>query len=112
MITDEMIAAFRLAAFNRQMHEDGCPEGEAIRAGLEAAMGATVAPDNAEWNAAIERAAKVARGQYVSTSEYHEDSPYYGSDTTPDRSDWGRGIDRGREMAAIAIRALKRGDGK
>ena len=39
---DGVITDAGLAAFNRQMHEDGCPEGEAIRAGLEAAIAAAV----------------------------------------------------------------------
>ena len=52
-ITSEMIAAFRRAAFDRQMHEDGCPEGEGIKAGI-----AAIAPMiRAE---ALEEAAKVA----------------------------------------------------
>lgn len=67
------------------------------------------APDHAEWNAAIEAAAKVAQGQYVSQSMLDPGSPLYGIDMPPDRSDWGRGIQRGREQAAAAIRAMKKG---
>ena len=57
-----------------------------------------------------ERCAKVAAGPYSSTSRYHEDSPFYGSDLTPDRSEFGRGVQRGREQAATAIRSLKEAD--
>lgn len=57
-----------------------------------------------------ERCAKVAAGQYSSTSRYHEDSPFYGSDLTPDRSEFGRGVQRGREQAEAAIRSLKEAD--
>lgn len=35
-ITDEMVETFKRAAFDRMMSDDGCPEGEATRAGLEA----------------------------------------------------------------------------
>lgn len=35
-IADEMVAAFQRAAWDRMMHEDGCAEGESIRAGIEA----------------------------------------------------------------------------
>ncbi len=56
--------------------------------------------------AALEAAAKAARGQYASVSKYDMNSPFYGMDLTPDRSDWGRGTDRGREDAAAAIRAI------
>lgn len=52
-ITDDMITTFKRAAFDRQMHEDGCPEGEGIRAGI-----AAIAPlIRAE---AMEEAARVA----------------------------------------------------
>ena len=67
------------------------------------------APDHAEWNAAIEAAAKVAQGQYRERSMLDPESPSYGIDMTPDRSDWGRGIQRGREQAAAAIRSIKKG---
>jgi hypothetical protein len=53
-ITDEMVTAFRRAATDRLMHEDGCPEGEQIRAGLEA-----VAP--LIRNIERERCAKLAK---------------------------------------------------
>lgn len=52
-ITDEMVITFRRAAFDRQMHEDGCPDGAGIRAGL-----AAIAPMIRA--AALEEAAKVA----------------------------------------------------
>jgi hypothetical protein len=55
---------------------------------------------------AWEEAAKVAAGQYRSHSEYDPESPCYGIDLSPDRSDFGRGIQRGREQASNAIRAL------
>ena len=67
------------------------------------------APDHETWNAAIEVAAKVAQGQYRERSMLDPESPFYGIDMTPDRSDWGRGIQRGREQAAAAIRNLKKG---
>lgn len=56
-VTDDMIETFRRAAFDRQMHEDGCPEGEQIKAGI-----AAIAP--AIWQAGVaaglERAAQIA----------------------------------------------------
>lgn len=58
---------------------------------------------------ALEEAAKVAQGQYREVSMLDHESPSYGIDMTPDRSDWGRGIKRGREQAAAAIRQLKKG---
>ena len=58
---------------------------------------------------ALEEAAKVAQGQYREVSMLDHESPSYGIDMTPDRSDWGRGIQRGREQAAAAIRKLKKG---
>jgi hypothetical protein len=56
--------------------------------------------------AALERAANAARGEYKSTSLYDQNSPFYGMDLNPDRSDFGRGKDRGRENAAKNIRSL------
>ena len=53
-----------------------------------------------------ERCAGVAAGPYRNVSQYHEDSPYFGSDLTPDRSEFGRGKQAGRTAAATAIRSL------
>ena len=39
-ITDETIETFKRAAFDRMMDDDGCPEGEQIRAGLAAVFAA------------------------------------------------------------------------
>lgn len=66
------------------------------------------APDARQeaWRAGMLEAAKVAQGQYRERSMLDPESPCYGIDMTPDRSDWGRGIQRGREQAAAAIRAL------
>ena len=82
-------------------------EGDVANAAILAAL--EPAPDHAGWNAGIEAAAKVAQGQYRERSMLDPESPSYGIDMTPDRSDWGRGIQRGREQAAAAIRALKKG---
>lgn len=54
----------------------------------------------------IEQCAKVADGQYAAVSQYDERSVFYGSDLNPDRSEFGRGRQAGREDAAKAIRAL------
>lgn len=54
---------------------------------------------------ALARAVSAARGPFSSHSKYHEDSPFYGSDLTPDRSDYGRGKQAGREEAALAVQA-------
>lgn len=66
-ITDEMIAAFKRAAFDRLMHEDGCPDGEQIRAGLEAVapMIAAEARDDALEEAAEQ--AEIRADEYQST---------------------------------------------
>jgi len=56
--------------------------------------------------AALDEAANVARGGYKSTSSYDQNSPFYGMDLDPDRSEFGRGKDRGRENAAETIRSL------
>jgi hypothetical protein len=51
-------------------------------------------------------AAKVAAGPYVSQSRYSPESVFYGADMSPDRSDWGRGIQRGRDKSVTSIRTL------
>lgn len=58
LVTDEMVAAFKTAAFNRMMGDDGCPEGEATRAGLEA-----IAPMIRD--AALEEAAKALEQRHT-----------------------------------------------
>ena len=55
---------------------------------------------------ALEEAARVAAGPYVSRSLYDERSPFFGSDLNPDRSELGRGQQIGREAAAAAIRQM------
>jgi len=55
----------------------------------------------------LEEAAKVAKGPWPSVSQYDERSPRYGADLNPDRSDYGRGKQAGRQEAEIAIRSLK-----
>lgn len=52
--------------------------------------------------AALERAARVARGQLP--YDVSPESPFYGLGAP--RNDFDRGVDRGRETAAQAIRAL------
>jgi hypothetical protein len=53
----------------------------------------------------LEMAAKIAQGPYPARSRYSEESPFYGSDLDPDRSEFGRGKRAGREAANTAIRA-------
>jgi hypothetical protein len=53
----------------------------------------------------LEMAAKIAQGPYPARSRYSEESPFYGSDLDPDRSEFGRGKQAGREAASAAIRA-------
>ncbi len=61
-VTDEMVAAFKRSAFDRQMHEDGCPDGEGIRAGI-----AAIAPMIRAL--ALEDAAKVADQHMLKADE-------------------------------------------
>ena len=49
----DLAHAFRRAATDRLMHEDGCPEGEQIKAGI-----AAIAP--AIYRAGLERGAEIA----------------------------------------------------
>jgi hypothetical protein len=77
-----MINAFLKSATDRLMHDDGCPEGEQIRAGLEAE-----APMIRK--AAYEEAAKVADGNIGYPVE-----------------DYGMGVSDASEGIARAIRAL------
>lgn len=55
---------------------------------------------------ALAAAAEVAKGPYASTSKYDDRSVYYGSDLNPDRSEFGRGKQAGREAASSILRTV------
>ena len=55
---------------------------------------------------ALRAAAEEAKGPYPSTSKYDDRSVFYGSDLNPDRSEFGRGKQAGREAAGAALRTL------
>lgn len=97
VVIDRLAAAFRTAAFNRLMHEDGCPEGEQIRAGILA-----IAPEiyQAGQEAMREEAARVAAG-LPSKQENGEDAPMWVAHSLYDNM---------RKHVAAAIRAIKVGD--
>ena len=57
-IAGELADKFKRAAFDRLMHEDGCPEGEQIKAGIAAIAPAIYRAGQEEMR---ERAAKVAK---------------------------------------------------
>jgi hypothetical protein len=102
-ISDEMVAAFRTAAFNRLMHEDGCPEGEQIKAGIAAIYPLLE-------REVLERAAGVADNVFASVTDIchcrGQGCDCYGSSND---SGWA-GEQAGRQSAATniaaAIRAL------
>ena len=83
---------------------------EADRAEI-AALTERLAQAEARTAAAVlaerERCARVAQGPYRDAPQHHPDSPFYGSDLTPDRSDFGRGKQAGRSAAAAAIRQIE-----
>lgn len=54
MIASDLVEPFRRAAFDRLMHEDGCPEDEQIKAGIAAIASAI-------YRAGIEAAAGIAQ---------------------------------------------------
>lgn len=54
-ITDETIETFKRAAFDRMMDDDGCPEGEQIRAGLAAVFAATRPGDELPGGLVVEQ---------------------------------------------------------
>ena len=67
---------------------------------------ATVRATSAVLAIALAAAADVAKGPYASTSKYDDQSVYYGSDINPDRSEFGRGKQAGREAASSILRTI------
>lgn len=110
-IAGALADAFRRAAFDRMMHEDGCPEGEQIKAGI-AAIAPTI------WRAGVAEGLELA----AEIADEHKSGADQEFDARVTRARKGeRNLDLAASAAAgmshtgrkiaVAIRKLKEGRG-